>query len=57
MTDKNQAQHEADAAELVRVLREYQHAEGHCEITVSVQHGHITLIRDERKRKPPKVDA
>lgn len=57
MTDKRSAQYEADTAELVRVLREYQNADGHCELTVSVQHGFVTLIRDERKRKPPKVDG
>jgi len=51
------AQYQADTAELVRVLREYQHGDGHCEITVSVQNGFVTLIRDARKRKPPKVSG
>jgi len=57
MSDKRSKQYEADTAELVRVLREYQHSDGHCELTVSVQHGFVTLIRDERKRKPPKVES
>lgn len=53
---KRRKQYEADLSELASVLREYQHSNGHCELTVSVQHGFITLIRDERKRKPPKVE-
>lgn len=55
MTDKREQQYRVDETELVRILREYQHNDGHCEITVSVQHGFVTLIRDERKRKPHKV--
>ncbi len=56
MTDQREKQYEADAAELVRVLREYQHPDGHCEVSVKVQNGFVTLIEDKRKRKPQKVD-
>lgn len=55
MTDKRDQQYQADAAALVNVLREYQHGEGHCRITVQVQNGVITMIEDTQKRKPPKV--
>mgnify|MGYP006427189891 CR=1 FL=1 len=53
--DKHE-QHDADAAELYRVLRDYQTADGHCEITVRMQHGYITLIETTEKRKPPKIN-
>jgi len=54
MTDKS-TQHQADAAEVVRALRDYQHGEGHCEILIKVQNGQVTLIETTHKRKPPKV--
>lgn len=55
MSDKRQEQYQVDSAELVRILREYQNPEGHCEINVKVQNGLIVLIEDVRKRKPMKV--
>ena len=55
MTDNRNLQYEADLAEMARVVREYQTSDGHCEISVKVQHGFITLIEDTRKRKPEKV--
>lgn len=55
MTDKREAQYRTDAEELARVLREYQHGDGHCRITVQVQNGFVTLIEDTQKRKPRRV--
>lgn len=53
---KRRKQYEADLSELASVLREYQHSDGHCELTVNIRHGFIVLISDQRKRKPPKVE-
>lgn len=51
----NNTQHEADAAEVVRALRDYQHGDGHCEIVVKVQNGCVVMIETTHKRKPPRV--
>lgn len=53
--DTRQQQYQYDAAELDRVLRDYQHPDGHCEINVKIQNGFVHLIETTHKRKPEKV--
>lgn len=57
MSESNrERQYEADKRTVEEVVREYQHAEGHAEITVKIQHGFVTLVEDTQKRKPPKAE-
>ena len=50
-------QYQLDREELERAVGEYQHPNGHAEITVKIQHGLVTVIEDVRKRKPRKAEG